>query len=284
MPEVRRILTVVWVIGFGLAGCSGEGSGPGAQALEDLFEIGTPVRISDSIAWALTKQVTEEDAARLGQQLGYIPLTLLREPAEAVDPDFPGGSAITTVSGERLADDILPVPRIILETPYWTSIFRRIGARGRMGAFVATNLLYRVYRYGGDGRKMDSIWAPPPSWKQAREPEMGEFLPGQTEDLTQYLDSFTVIKALAVVADSIVVVSVGHYGETGAVNVAEAAELIQVYAGNRPLGLDLQAPGQLVAYSRGSLFFLNRSGEPDGTTLTEYSWRGGLRPNRPVAF
>lgn len=274
MPKVRRIWPVLGGLAFGLAGCSGEGSGPAAQALEDLFEVDTPVRISDSLAWALTTQVSEEDAARLGPQLGNIPLTLLREPVETADPGPSAGSAITTVSGERLADEISPVPRIVLETPYWTGIFRRVGARGRMGAVVATNLLYRVYQYGSDGRKLDSIWAPPPSWKQAKEPEMGEFLPGQTEELAQYLGSFTVIKALAVIADSILVVSVGHYGGFGGSGDSADAELLQVYAGRRPLGLDLQAPGQMVAYSRGSLFFLNRSEEPDGATLTEYTWRG----------
>lgn len=277
MPKVRRAWAVVSLFGLGLSGCSGDGSGPGALTLEDLFDRGSPVQIDDSILWSLTARVTEEDAARLGPQLGNIPLATLRDEAETSDQSSSGRFAITTISGERLADDISPVPRIILETPYWTGIFRRVAARGRTGAFVATNLLYKIYLYGGDGRKLDSIWAPPPSWRQAREPAMGEFRLGESGDLAQYLDSFTVINALAAIADSVLVVGVGRYGGFGASNIAGGTELLQVYVDNRPLGLDLEAPGELVAYSRGSLFFLNRSERPNEATLTEYAWRGGNR-------
>jgi len=274
MTRAACVWATLNLLTFLSAGCSGEGSEAGARNLEDLFDERDPVQINDSLVWALTTRVSEEDARRLGPRLGQIPLSSLRGPAEHADHPAADGFAITTVSGERLAEEISPVPPTILETPYWPSIFRRVGARGRTGAFVATNLLYKVYRYGGDGRSQDSIWTPPPAWRQARQPEIGEFTPDRAQEWVQYLDSISVIKALAVVADSVLVVSVGGYEGMGASGDTDPGELMEVYVNGRPAGVDLQAPGKLVAYSRGSLFFLGRSNEPDEATLVEYEWRG----------
>lgn len=276
LPASRlwMVVGVPWLI---VAGCSGRPSRSGAKVLTDLFDAGTPFTISDTVLKSLTARVTEEDAARLGPRVGHVPLEALGASVGESHPGMTSGFALTTVSGERLANAISPVPRVVLETPYWTSIFRRLGARGASTVFVATNLLYKIYEYGGQGQRVDSIWVPPPSWRQARQPSRAEFLPDRPAVWSGYLDSITVLKALAVVADSILVVSVGGYWEEGDSRADNAHQLVEVYVGRDNAGVDLGAPGELVAYSRSSLFFLKRSPDPDRSTVTEYIWRGSRR-------
>lgn len=272
-PYVRRICVVVGMPWLMVAGCSGAPSSSGAAVLTDLFDAGTPSTISDTVLTSLTARVTDEDADRLGPRMGYVPLRILRASVDDSTQGTTDGFALTTVSGERLADAVSPVPSVILETPYWPGIFRRLGARGNDRVFVATNLLYRIYEYGGQGQQLDSIWAPPPSWRQARQPSFGEFPPSRAEAWSSYLDSISVLKALAVVADSVLVASVGPYPEARNSGAADPRELVQVYVGRERVGTDLEAPGELIAYSGSSLFFLSRSAEPDGSTVTEYTWR-----------
>lgn len=106
---------------------------------------------------------------------------------------------------------------------------------------------------------------------------VGEFPPSRREAWSKYLDSISVLKALAVVADSAMVVSVGSFAEEGVSSTHRACELLEVYVEGRMAGTDLVPPGELVAYSPSSLFFLNRSAEPSGATITECVWRGGRR-------
>lgn len=57
--------------------------------------------------------------------------------------------------------------------PYW-SVQPRIAVRD-IDIVVADAMAYPLRRYGPDGRFIDSLGTPPPSWRQASRPELGEF-------------------------------------------------------------------------------------------------------------
>jgi hypothetical protein len=204
-----------------------------------------------------------------------VPLAALR--SGRIDSAFPGTSsrafATTIVSGEHLAMGMSPHPSIVLETPYWPSIFARLGATDGGTVFVATNLLYRIFIYDEAGRLLDSLWDPPPSWQQARRPSGGEFPPSRRTEWHAYLGSFTVLQALAVISDSVLVASYGRLVSRDEPRYLTVPTTVDVYVGHRRIATDLPSPGELAAYSSASLFFLRRVGPGGRATLTEYRWR-----------
>lgn len=267
---VRRLLSasvLPWVL-LGSMGCAGGGPDPD---MADLFMVAPPVPVDDSVVAALTRRVPMEERERFGERIGRIPLAMLRSPGGPVPGNAAEGSAVTTVSGEWIADGWSPIPGEVLETPYWTSIFRRLGAQGGGRAFVATNLIYRIYVHQVHGEPVDSLGVPPPSWRQARRPSFGEFPPERASEWSAYLDSLTVLYALAVVADSVLLVTHGPFG--GSAEWGGGVGRLDVYVGRRKRMSDLKAPGALVAYTRRSVFFLAPSDSAGASTLVEYSWR-----------
>jgi hypothetical protein len=165
------------------------------------------------------------------------------------------------------------MPREVLDTPYWPSIFRRVGAVAGGRAYVATNLFYRIYTFVGEGGPVDSIVADPPSWREPRPPREGEFPPGRSAEWSRYLDSLRVVDGLAAICDSVLIVSTGRFAEAVASVPSRAPHLLQVYVNGRPRALDIPSPGALVAYSNRSLFLLVPGSQP-GSSLVEYVWRG----------
>ncbi len=258
-----------------LTGCSSRPGDEPARAWADLFEVFAPVTVSDSTVSLLTRRWSDEQAARSGSRLGWVPISVLRsgQPDPVLAEDRGPEIATVTVSGEHLAASVSPIPRVVLETPYWTSWFRRLGAAGGGRAFVATNLVYPIFVYDEAGRLVDSLVSPPPSWKQARRPFLGEFLPSRQTERNTYFKSFTVLKALAVVSDSVLVVSHGRHSGQADDPYALVPTTVDVYVGRRRTATDLPSPGELVAYSKTSLFFLQRFEQASGATLTEYAWR-----------
>lgn len=81
-----------------------------------------------------------------------------------------------------------------------------------------------------------------------------------------------MISALAVLSDSVLVVTHGRI-EPGGSTYRTTTTHVDIYLSGRLLAVDLPAPGELVAYSNTSLFFLQRSARSLGGRLSEYVWR-----------
>lgn len=256
-----------------LPSCSEQTPEPHARSLDDLFDAAAPVQISDALVWSLTNRVSDREAERLGSSLGRISLKELRSGSAPGPASVPEGFARTVVAGERLATSVAPIPREVLDIPYWTGIFRRLGAESGARVYVATNLFYRIYTFVGDRGPVDSITVAPPSWREARRPREDEFPPERGLEWSSYLDSLTVLDGLAVIHDSVLIVSIGKLRAATAPVPFRAPSLLQVYVGGQHVGVDLSSPGDLVAYSNSSVFFLVPDSRP-GAKLAEYVWRG----------
>lgn len=280
MAERRRRLVYrqarCWLAVLGwlfLPSCSDRTAEPQTRSLTDLFEAAAPIQVSDALVRTLTNRVSDQEAEALGNNLGRIPLRVLRSGSPPGPSGAAEGFARTVVEGERLAMSVAPIPRAVLETPYWTGIFRRLGAEAGGRVYVATNLFYRIYMFVGDHGPVDSIIAAPPSWREARRPREGEFPPERRLEWSSYLDSFTVVDGLAVVCDSVLIVSIGRLRKPAAPGPSKDPSLLQVYVGGHHRGVDLPSPGDLVAYSKSSVFLLEPDSRP-GALLVEYVWRG----------
>jgi hypothetical protein len=249
---------------------------PRPSTWADFFEAHAPVSISEEGVLALTTLSNAEQGRRAPSSWGQVPLSALRSGQLATVVAGSGGSGgfvTTTVSGRQLAASIVPLPHHIEETPYWISVAGQLGATGGGRAFVATNLVYPIFVHDVMGRLRDSVGSPPPSWQQARRPTLGEFPPGRDRKWLEYLRSFTIIAGLAVVSDTVLVVSHGRFGGEPGDPFRVGTTSVDIYVGERRVVVDLASPGDLVAYSRTSLFFLSRSEEIGGARLSEYVWR-----------
>lgn len=199
----------------------------------------------------------------------------------------------TVRQGAEWARSVMGIPPAILETPYWGSIFRLVGAQSDGSIFAAVNLLYPIYVFGRDGALLDSLPNPPASWRQARRPRQGEFSSDDPEHFAVYLRSFTVITGLAATADSVLLVAHGEYradaGSHGRWNwngrhhrttslnrhgLAEATTVVDVYFNGRRVIADHAAPGEIFGSGVQSVFFLKPDPAGEGWLLLEF----GVRP------
>ena len=135
---------------------------------------------------------------------------------------------------------------------------------------------------------------PPPSWQQARPPEVGEFTPDRQEEARDYLQSYTMITGLAVLADSILIVAHGRYQEDPLGRIARAQEassdqvglteskyqlsivtsLLDVYINGERVAADVPAPGDIFG-NWGDIIYILRSNSPAlNWTLTQFTLRG----------
>jgi len=258
------VLCSAWLVAG--TGCSR----PPAPGWVDFFTVQAPVVISSELARQLNNRPAFSDSRGSWISVDFLRTGLPgRAPASA-----PGGprSAFLTSSGGHLADATAPLRFASLDPPYWTSIFRRVAATGGGRTFVALNLVYPIYVHDLAGVLLDSLASPPPSWRQARAPAAGEFL-DRDLDWREYLRSFTVIAALAVIQDSVLVVSHGRYLGDVTTPYRIKSSAVDIYAGGRKIAGDLPSPGELVAYTITSLFFLRERAPGSDSELVEYRWR-----------
>ena len=91
--------------------------------------------------------------------------------------------------------------------PYWNAAWTTHIAVGSDGIFVADNMVYPIRHYTLAHELVDSVGYPPPSWRQARQPEAAEFAgPGQ-QGAEDWLRSFTVIDGLYALDDGWLIVT-----------------------------------------------------------------------------
>ncbi|HUP52205.1 MAG TPA: 6-bladed beta-propeller [Longimicrobiales bacterium] len=94
---------------------------------------------------------------------------------------------------------------LVLQVPYWSAAWSTLWARAGAHLFVADNMVYPIRRYTLDRQLIDSVGTAPPSWKQARRPELGEFArtdaTGRQAGAEEWLRSFTRIDGLFALDD-----------------------------------------------------------------------------------
>ena len=268
-----RFLAVV-VVSACLSSCEG----PRPLSWQELFEVRSAVSLTEAGVATLIGYPNDSDPPP--SALGLVSVSSLRSGnPESVRArrDGSSGFARTTVSGRNLARSVTFYPSHILDTPYWTGRMRQIGAIGGDWIFVATNWVYPIFVYSSEGLLVDSVGQPPPSWQQARRPAVGEFPPSRRTEWRDYLRDITVISALAVMSDSVLVVTHGRIEPDEETNRAaldrHTTTHADIYLSGRLLAVDLPAPGELVAYSNTSLFFLERAEGSLGGQISEYVWR-----------
>lgn len=267
--RAREMVLICLVAGALAAGCSEPGSQVGWL---DYFQPVDSLHIADSVLVPLLEQ---RDSARTGlwRVAGLGSGAWLRSP----------------IDGERAADAMMGLPPDIGNVPYWPSWVSILGAKVELTVFAATDFAYVVRAYGTDGSWGDSIVTTPPSWRQARRPERGEFEDASASDLRAYFSSFNVITGLAAVSEGVLIVTHGRLvdvsddlagrldqiigGRRAEPGMSVLSEQVNVYADGSSLITDAPAPGEILGYGLGRVVFGKRIAGRTGYILTEYAWR-----------
>ena len=173
----------------------------------------------------------------------------------------------------------LPRPRLLDEIPYWVSLdYHQVSAVMGGRILVASNLFYPIYVYSAPGRAIDSLTTPPPSWRDLRRPQVGEFAIRQglagREAFRAWLQSFTMIMDMAVVADSVLIVTYGAYRPDGGGALRITPTVADVYVNGVRAATDVTSPGEVLAYSKRAVFVLTGTPQAPHSQVTEHTWRG----------
>ncbi len=267
--RAREMVLICLVAGALAAGCREPGSQVGWL---DHFEPVDSLHIADSVLVPLLEQ---RDSAGTGlwRVAGLGSGAWLWSPAE----------------GARAADAMMGIPSDIVNVPYWPSWISILGAKVGLTVFAATDFAYDVRAYGADGPWGDSIVTTPPSWRQARRPERGEFEDASASELRAYFSSFNVITGLAAVSEGVLIITHGRLvdvsddlagrldqiigGRRAEPGMSALSEQVNVYADGSRLITDASAPGEIVGYGLGRVVFGKRIAGRTGYILTEYAWR-----------
>lgn len=205
---------------------------------------------------------------------------------------FANGLLLTTAAGDRatsvtyIRDDArggwtvpAPSPGPPMSFPYWGSIARILLAASAREFVIAYSLLYPIFVYNADGEVVDSL-PRPASFREASVPEPGAFSgPEASERLARWLASFDVITDLAVLDDSLVIVTRGAIRSAATNRFETLHDRVDVYHLNSRsiLAQDLPLPtGSRVLGGVGYLYLL--STEPPGPWTIS---RVGVTASRP---
>jgi hypothetical protein len=264
------------------------GEKPPQRAWTDLFEVRDPVALSADVVLSLEADTHQNRFAkhasrwhlsgRTGPHVSAAGLRAGRIEAPFGHRDRSESATLASMApySRELGASLLRKPPIVGEVPYWASLsYFQVAASGGGRVFVASNLFYPILVFGHDGQLLDSLTVPPPSWRGVRRPELGEFANDRQGDsaFSVFLGTFSMIIDLAVVADSVLVVNHGAHRREGEDVLRIRATTSDVYVNGEVVATDLPSPGEILAYSRISVFFLT-GGSPDSPwQVTEYIWR-----------
>jgi hypothetical protein len=252
---------------------------PPAPTWADLFEIRDTVVLSSAFAARLAVDNGLTSRLRLtGHLSAHVSATALR--AGRLEPVRTGDES-AILSGlapfsERLGASLLPKPRALEEVPYWVSLpYEQVTAQGGGRIVVASNLFYPIFIFDHGQRLVDSLVVPPASWQALRRTRMGEFSNDARGDsaFARFLESFSMILGMAVVGDSVLVVNHAKYRREADGMLHVRPTFSDVYVNGMRVATDLPSPGDILAYSHGSIFFL--AGGPPGPQwrIVEHRWR-----------
>lgn len=161
----------------------------------------------------------------------------------------------------------------VAATPFW--IYFAAERAAVLGDLVAVNTsLFRAIRlFSIDGDSIASFETTPSEWVQATVPPVADLsAPGNRERVADWARSFTVVRQLAAVADSLLLVEYGRYDPQDADPYYIEPTTADIYsrAGDL-LAAGLQLPGPVVG--GGDRLLVLVAGRPSVWTLAELEWR-----------
>lgn len=163
-----------------------------------------------------------------------------------------------------------PSPGSMVEYPYWGSIASIPFATSPTEFVVAYSLLYPIRIYSGTGELVDSL-PRPRSFRQATKVDAGSFAgPGSRERLQRWLASFDVIAGLAVVDDSLLVVTHGKLSSTPGSRFSESHVRLDVYhlPSRSKIAEDVPLPPEARVLGGGRGLYILTALPPDPWTIT----------------
>lgn len=180
----------------------------------------------------------------------------------------PSGKAARLTLADSAVAARDPIDPRVLSTPYWTGIFGRLSAQNAHRRARAINLFYEVSIEGEGGADLGRFSGNPKGWHALPRLEPGSIRPGDLKSLNDYLSAGTVLTGLAMLADSTLLVARGKLRATPYTLVSETSHG-DLYLGRELIREGIRLPGELVAYSATSLFFLKHPGgsNPDTTAV-----------------
>lgn len=160
----------------------------------------------------------------------------------------------------------------ITRTPFW--MFFASDHAAVLGDAIAVNMSFfptiRLYDFEGDS--IGAFGEPPPDWVPISEPPVSDVsAPGNRERLEEWSTTFTVVRQIAAVADSLLVVQYGHHAEDDVV-VPTTADVYS--AEGQKLAEGLSLPGRVVG--GGSQLLVLVAEPPSPWTVSVLEWRGRM--------
>ena len=122
-------------------------------------------------------------------------------------------SALTlmTQSWQALWSVTPPLESVLREHAYWGSMARTEMAASSTALALATSFLYPIHLFDRSGTLVDSLTAPPPSFRPVPDVSPGTFSgPGSGKKIAEWLARFDVISRLEVLNDTLLVVVHGQ--------------------------------------------------------------------------
>lgn len=160
---------------------------------------------------------------------------------------------------------------LLHKVPYWSATWETVFAVGDSEIFVADNMIYPIRRFSFEGELLDTLGRAPPSWRQARKPEYGEFATPAGQIRGQgWMRSYTLIDGLyALGADWLVVTHRDPVGEYRSDDIIRA-DVYEVSSG-RKVWEDVRLPGPMVR--GGECIWLAVEGPPKPWTVACWKLR-----------
>jgi len=163
-----------------------------------------------------------------------------------------------------------PSMALIAANPYWGSTFSMPIAASSTLLATAISLAYPVYLYDGEGRLVDSLPLPPPSYRPTPTLAPGALTgPEVVQTRKEWLGSFEIIGNLAVVDDSLLVVTHGRLATTSTDRFQESHYAIDVYhlPSMRKVAEDLDLPPGSVVLGGGTALYVLIKQPPEPWTI-----------------
>lgn len=98
---------------------------------------------------------------------------------------------------------------LVLTVPYWNATWTTYLAASSDRVFIADNMVYPLRLYSLELELQDTVGSAPPSWRQARKPEYGEFASSEAQRFgaDEWFRSFDLIDGLFPVNDRWLIVT-----------------------------------------------------------------------------
>lgn len=159
------------------------------------------------------------------------------------------------------------------EVPFWIFFARDRGTVADGHVVINTTFYPTLRVFDSTGDSIRTIGSPPASWIPPRAPPVDRLAdPGDRERIEEWSRSFTVVRGLATVADSLIVVQYGSHDPQQADPYHVEPATVDVYAlGGEKRAEDLALPLPVVGGGR-ELIVLSAQ-PPDPWTITLYRWR-----------